>query len=31
VYRRLQRNGMLQDFSWDHQVQKYEALYAKLR
>jgi starch synthase len=31
VYRRLQRNGMLQDFSWEHQVQSYEALYARLR
>jgi starch synthase len=30
VYRRLQLNGMTQDFSWEHQVQKYEALYSKL-
>jgi starch synthase len=30
VYRRLQHNGMTQNFSWDHQVQKYEALYSKL-
>jgi starch synthase len=30
VYRRLQHNGMTQNFSWDHQVQKYEQLYSKL-
>jgi starch synthase len=30
VYRRLQLNGMTQDFSWEHQVQKYEQLYSKL-
>ena len=30
AYRRLQRNGMTQNFSWEHQVQKYEQLYAKL-
>ena len=30
VYRRLQHNGMTQNFSWDHQVQKYEQLYQKL-
>ena len=31
AYRQLQRNGMAQNFSWSLQVQKYEALYAKLR
>jgi starch synthase len=30
TYRRLQHNGMMQNFSWDHQVQKYEQLYSKL-
>ena len=30
AYRRLQHNGMTQNFSWDHQVQKYEQLYSKL-
>ena len=30
AYRQLQRNGMAQNFSWGLQVQKYEALYAKL-
>ncbi|MBL8916787.1 MAG: glycogen synthase [Archangium sp.] len=30
-YRQLQRNGMLQDFSWDRSVKSYEALYARLR
>jgi starch synthase len=30
AYRRLQQNAMAQDFSWDHQVQKYEQLYAQL-
>ncbi len=30
AYRQLQRNGMAQNFSWALQVQKYEALYAKL-
>jgi len=30
AYRRLQHNGMTQNFSWDHQVQKYESLYSKL-
>ena len=30
VFRRLQHNGMTQNFSWDHQVQKYEQLYSKL-
>lgn len=30
AYRRLQQNGMAQDFSWDHQVEKYEQLYAQL-
>ena len=27
AYRRVQQNGMAQDFSWEHQVQAYEALY----
>ena len=30
AYRRLQHNGMTQDFSWEHQVQKYEQLYSRL-
>jgi starch synthase len=30
AYRRLQRNGMAQDFSWEHQVHEYEQLYAQL-
>ena len=30
AYRRLQHNGMTQNFSWDIQVQKYEQLYSKL-
>lgn len=30
VYRQLQRNGMQQNFSWAHQVQKYEQLYGSL-
>ncbi len=30
AYRRLQHNGMTQNFSWDNQVQKYEQLYSKL-
>lgn len=30
AYRRLQHNGMTQNFSWDHQVQKYEQLYSRL-
>ena len=30
AYRALQQNGMAQDFSWDHQVEKYEQLYAQL-
>lgn len=29
MYRRLQRNGMQQDFSWEHQVLAYEQLYAR--
>jgi starch synthase len=30
AYERLQQNGMAQDFSWEHQVLEYEALYARL-
>jgi starch synthase len=29
-YRQLQQNGMAKDFSWDHQVEAYEKLYAQL-
>jgi starch synthase len=29
-WRRLQANGMAQDFSWDRQIQKYVALYSRL-
>ena len=31
VWRRLVRNGMAQDFSWDTQTAEYEKLYAKIR
>ena len=30
AYRRLQQNGMAQDFSWNHQVKHYEQLYGQL-
>jgi starch synthase len=30
AYLRLQQNGMAEDFSWDHQVEKYEHLYRQL-
>ncbi len=30
AWRRLQRTGMAQDFSWDRQIQKYVALYGRL-
>jgi starch synthase len=30
AWRRLQANGMAQDFSWDRQIEKYVALYARL-
>jgi starch synthase len=30
AFRRLQANGMAQNFSWAHQVQKYEQLYSRL-
>ncbi len=30
AWRRLQANGMAQDFSWDRQIQKYVALYGRL-
>jgi starch synthase len=30
AWRRLQLNGRAQDFSWDRQIQKYVALYARL-
>ena len=30
AWRRLQQNGMAQDFSWDRQIQKYVALYSRL-
>jgi starch synthase len=30
AYRQLQQNGMAEDFSWDHQVEKFEQLYAQL-
>jgi starch synthase len=29
-WRRLQANGMAEDFSWDRQIEKYVALYARL-
>ncbi len=29
-FRKLQQNGMAMDFSWDHQVAKYETLYRQL-
>lgn len=29
-WRRLQQNGMVEDFGWDRRVREYEALYAKL-
>jgi starch synthase len=29
-WRRLQRNGMAEDFSWDRQIEKYVALYSRL-
>lgn len=31
AWRRLQRNGMAQDFSWSKQIKRYEALYRSLR
>ena len=30
VWRRLQLNGMQQDFSWESQGKEYEQLYARL-
>ncbi len=30
AYRRLQQNGMARDFSWEHQVREYEALYSQV-
>jgi starch synthase len=30
LWRRLVRNGMAKDYSWDHQVRVYEELYARL-
>jgi starch synthase len=30
AWRRLQQNGMAQDFSWDRQIEKYVALYSRL-
>jgi starch synthase len=30
AWRRLQQNGMSEDFSWDRQIQKYVALYSRL-
>lgn len=30
AYRQVQQNGMARDFSWEHQVKQYEALYARL-
>jgi starch synthase len=31
AYRRVQRAGMAKDFSWERQIQRYEALYARLQ
>ena len=30
AWRRLMHNGMAEDFSWDEQVKRYEAVYTRL-
>jgi starch synthase len=31
IWRRIVRNGMARDFSWDHSAEKYEAVYRRAR